>query len=112
MQKDHKLKLSQALNLIDSDSRGLFVDELSEKIGEAVDTARGKTALVQSAVDLNTAEKDRITILLQKILQRELTINFRTNPGLLGGFSITVGDWKLDASLSNQLNILKETLGG
>lgn len=110
MQKDHKLKLNQALHLIDSDSRGLFVEALSEKIGEAVDKTRGKTAIVQSAVELTGGERTRIEALIKKILKREIDIYFRISPSLLGGFTITVGDWKLDASLNSQLEILKTSL--
>ncbi len=110
MARDHKTKLTQALKLIDSDSRGLFVEELSQKIGEVVDNARAKTALVQSAVELTTDEQRRIENLLKKILQRQLDIDYRVTPAVIGGFAISVGDWKLDASLKTQLENLKESL--
>jgi F-type H+-transporting ATPase subunit delta len=110
MAKDRKLLLSHALSLLDSDARGMFVDELSEKVGEALDKARGNTAVVHSAVDLTEEEQMRIENLLKSILKRELQVSFHIKKELLGGFLITVGDWKLDATLASQLAFLKESL--
>lgn len=112
MKKDHSKHLTRALQLIDADTRGLFIDELEESIGETVENAHGKTAVVESALDLLDEEKSRLEQLVVRLLKRELNMIYRVHPQLIGGFKVTVGDWKLDASISSQLESMKEVMGG
>lgn len=112
MAKSNNDHLHRALKLIDSDSRGLFIEELSQRIGETVTQAQGKTAFVSSAVELSDAEKQRIDVLVHSLLKRDMDLVFRVDSKLLGGFSVTVGDWKLDATIVSQLKAMKEALGG
>ncbi len=103
--------INEALTLMDSDQSQEFVEEFHHSLNEAIEKTRGKyTAQIESAVELHDEEKKQITNLLETILKSKLRFQFSVNPRLLAGFKITVGDWKLDASITNQLEFLARRL--
>lgn len=106
-------KLNEAVNLLNSNSSEAFINELELTISDALARAKGeKLAIIESSVPIKLEEKKKIEMILSQIFKNQINTYYETKPALLGGFKITVGDWKLDASLLNQLNLLKETLGG
>jgi len=69
-------------------------------------------AEVESAIDLNETEKLKMEKALAAIFGKSLTVSYQINHVLLGGFKITVGDWKFDATLVQQLDVMRMQLGG
>lgn len=70
----------------------------------------GGSAEVISALPLTPQEQDRVK---QDILSRlgdQATVTFRVDPSILGGLVIRVGDKVMDASLSGQLDQMREEL--
>lgn len=65
---------------------------------------------VTSAVPLTLLQKESLRTILGKLLKVDLPIINNINKNLLGGFTIRVGDWFLDASLSQQLIYLRQML--
>jgi len=67
-------------------------------------------AIIESATPLNRSLGDRIVANLRARYGEDLTTEFRTNPELLGGLRIKIGDDVWDGSVRNRLNQLQEQL--
>jgi F-type H+-transporting ATPase subunit b len=84
--------------------RALIADFLAEPPA-GVNQLQGDHAVVTSALPLTDAEKQRI--------RKALTVGdveFRTNPDILGGLVIRVGDQVVDDSVVRQMAALRESL--
>jgi F-type H+-transporting ATPase subunit delta len=67
-------------------------------------------AVVESAVPLDPADTSRLDADLRQRFGDDLTIEFVTNPSLLGGLRIKVGSDVWDGSVINRLQLLKQQL--
>lgn len=67
-----------------------------------------REVLVESAIELTATEGQRISAGLAKDYGDKLTIRFTTNPDLLGGLRIKVGDDVLDGSVKGRLDRLSK----
>jgi len=67
-----------------------------------------REVLVESATELTATEGQRISAGLAKDYGHKLTIRFTTNPDLLGGLRIKVGDDVLDGSVKGRLDRLSK----
>lgn len=66
---------------------------------------------VQSATRLSEAERKRLIGLVEKSTQCAVNeYSFTENPDLIGGFTVSVGNKKIDASVSNELKQLRLNL--
>ncbi len=63
-----------------------------------------------TAVPLSEGKRQELLTLLEKQAGRTLELEFSTDPALLGGMLLKLGDKTLDASLSTQLALLKDTI--
>ena len=72
-----------------------------------LETAR-REVLVESAIELTATEGQRVAAGLAKDYGDNLTIRFATNPELLGGLRIKVGDDLLDGSVKGRLDRLSK----
>lgn len=63
---------------------------------------------VTSAAPLSDAEKQRLqTIIRKHIGTGTLECDYRIDPSLIGGFAVTLGSERLDASVANQLKQMR-----
>jgi F-type H+-transporting ATPase subunit delta len=69
-----------------------------------------RRVVVESAAPLNPQIRDQILNKLKARYGDDLTAEFRTNPSLLGGLRIKVGDDVWDGSVRHRLNTLQEQL--
>jgi F-type H+-transporting ATPase subunit delta len=67
-------------------------------------------AVIESATQLNSALANQIVTNLRRRYGEDLTTEFRTNPELLGGLRIKIGDDVWDGSVKNRLRKLQEQL--
>jgi|SRR5690625_707249 len=67
---------------------------------------------VTVARPLQQAQLDRLGKSLSKIFGRDLTLNVETDPQLVGGMRIQVGDEVIDSSVASRLNDLNTKLAG
>lgn len=105
--------IHQALKLVDSDKSELFINEFRESLASAIEKTHGvSSALIESAVILDDKEQKSLEQVLTEILKKKFKVRYQIKPYLISGFKITVGDWKLDASLITQLEGLRENLKG
>jgi len=67
-------------------------------------------ATVDSAVPLDDARADSLRGELSAQFGDDLTVEFRTNPALIGGLRIQVGSDVWDGTVSNRLHLLQQQL--
>ena len=67
-------------------------------------------AVIESATPLNRRLGDQIVGNLRSKYGEDLTTEFRTNPELLGGLRIKIGNDVWDGSIKNRLDQLQEQL--
>jgi F-type H+-transporting ATPase subunit delta len=67
-------------------------------------------AVIESATPLNRSLGDRIVANLRARYGEDLTTEFRTNPELLGGLRIKIGNDVWDGSVKSRLSQLQEQL--
>lgn len=67
-----------------------------------------REVLVESATELTSTESQRVSSDLAKDFGKKLNIRFITNPALLGGLRIKVGDNVLDGSVEGRLDRLSK----
>lgn len=65
-----------------------------------------------SATEMTPGEIDRIKALVARHIGPEASLEFTTSvdPELIGGFTVTVGNELLDASIANELRVLRRQL--
>jgi F-type H+-transporting ATPase subunit delta len=67
-----------------------------------------RRAVIESATQLNDSIANQILANLHSRYGEDLTTEFRTNPELLGGLRIRIGDDVWDGSIKNRLHKLQE----
>lgn len=78
-----------------------FIELKNERLGLAkVD--------IYTPIVLNEQQIEKLRISLEKMLNKKILINFKEDKSLIGGFVAKVGDLIIDASLKNQLDLLKK----
>ncbi|MCO4761420.1 MAG: F0F1 ATP synthase subunit delta [Myxococcales bacterium] len=98
-----KLMLDKGRFAVLADVHASFEEMLDARTGRV-------TAEVTSAVPLDAAAQDKLVSTLAKRLGKEVVIETSTDPALIGGLVIKVGNTIYDASVKNQLGRLREQL--
>ena len=93
--------------LIDQKPRGYFgiLQNLQRlvKLDEASRSAR-----VESAVALGQAQQQDVRNSLKRLKGGDVTVEFATNPGLIGGMRVKIGDDVYDGSVRTRLTALSD----
>ena len=63
---------------------------------------------VSTAVEFSDEQKRMLETKLEKILDKKVRLNFKTDVNLIGGFIANVKDTLYDASIKHQLELLKK----
>jgi F-type H+-transporting ATPase subunit delta len=71
---------------------------------------RRSDVTVVSAYELSPAEQNAINVAMTKRLGTKVDLSLETDPRLIGGVVIRIGDTVIDASIRGQLNELAQTL--
>lgn len=67
--------------------------------------------VVTSASELTDAQKEQMRAIVQKAFpDHTLEFSFTVDPEIIGGFVITVNSTRMDASVSNELQLLRQKL--
>jgi F-type H+-transporting ATPase subunit delta len=69
-----------------------------------------RQAIVESAVDLDEAQREDITGRLRKQHGADINTEFKTTPGLLGGLRVSLGSTVWDGSVKARLDNLRDSL--
>ena len=71
-----------------------------------------ETALVTSTTELSATNRGKLTGIIRRRFGRQLEVRFKTDPELLGGVIVRVGDRVIDGSISTRLGKLANALAG
>ncbi|GAC1511713.1 MAG: F0F1 ATP synthase subunit delta [Candidatus Dormibacteraceae bacterium] len=75
------------------------------------DSAAGRVrATVTTAIELTTADRDRVVRELSKRLGKEISLRLEVDPAILGGLKLQYGDHLVDASVATRLQQLRRRL--
>jgi len=89
------------------------VAEMVESFNEMMDELSGRVrATVTSAVPLEKAEIGRIQTALGRLTGKQIVLDARVDPALIGGVVTTVGNVVLDGSIRTQLASMRDQLAG
>lgn len=96
--------------LIESD-RVRAVVGIEEEFQRLADDAAGRIrATVTTAVELTPEDRDRVADGLSKRLGKEVELDVRVDPSILGGLKLQYGDRLVDASVATRLQQLRRRL--
>lgn len=99
--------------LIAGNRRLFAVEDMIKAFNALAAKARGEVAAeVTSAVALNDAQTADLKQALKASVGKDVTLNTRVDPSLLGGLIVKVGSRMIDSSLRTKLETLKVQLGG
>ncbi len=96
--------------LIES-NRVADVDAVADEYERLADDAAGRVrATVTTAVELTSADRDRVAGELSRRLGKEVRMDVVVDPRILGGMKLQYGDRLVDASVSTKLQQLRRRL--
>jgi len=110
-----KIKLSEnSLKFIIHLSDNMAVTALPEIIRIATSIYREKKkrakAVVMTPVEITDGYSERIKTSLEKLIKRDIDLEYVLDPSLLGGVLVKVGSTMYDSSIKGQLRLLKDEL--
>jgi len=110
MPKELEPELSRFVALLVDNKRLEYVKQILHRFTELYDASRGRRLVtLRTAVPAPEMEQ-RIKDLLQAKLGGEVVLTAEVDPALIGGFTLTIDDKLLDASVSRQLEEIRRQL--
>ncbi|MBV8863367.1 MAG: F0F1 ATP synthase subunit B/delta [Mycobacterium sp.] len=92
--------LSKTVELL----RGQPAEDAVLQLAEVAVARRGEiVARVRAAAELNDEQRGRLTQVLSRVYGHPVTVQMQTDPELLGGLAISIGDEVIDGTLSSRL---------
>ncbi|MDQ6711984.1 MAG: ATP synthase F1 subunit delta, partial [Candidatus Dormibacteraeota bacterium] len=99
------------LRLLVEHYRTREMHRIREEFDRLADEASGIVhASVTTAIDLDKEERQRLEQALAKKLGRKVTAAFSTDPAVVGGATILIGDHLVDGTVRTQLARLRQQL--
>ena len=99
------------LSIVTSKRRESVIHEMATSFVEQFRSHKKiMTAVITSASGLDAATKQKALDLVKSQLNGEIELVEKTNPDLIGGFVLKIGDQQLDKSVARQLSNLKKEL--
>ena len=110
-----KLNLSQVMSsflmLLFDKGRIGFLHDINTYYQALADELKGiARAELISAADLSSDAVDKIRTALSNMIQKDIVLEFKQDPNLIGGIVTRIGDLVLDGSIKTQLLNMKESL--
>jgi F-type H+-transporting ATPase subunit delta len=105
-----KEKISHMVQTLIAEKPRHYVDALKDYQRLIRLETEKRHALIESATQLNSALANQIVSNLRTRYGDDLTVEFRTNPDLLGGLRIKIGDEVWDGTVKTRLRKLQEQL--
>lgn len=88
-----------------------YLEEITNYYIKLANEARGIVNVEAiTSVDLSAADKKKVIEQLNKQLNKEIRLDNKVDPSILGGMVIRIGDRVYDGSISKQLKVLKRSL--
>jgi F-type H+-transporting ATPase subunit delta len=97
------------IEFVVSKKRESLLNSIGKRFLELRDDHLGiANVFVTSATEFSTEQKNVLQGRLEKILDKKVQLNFKTDLSLVGGFIAKVNDTLYDASIRHQLELLKK----
>jgi len=91
--------------------RGDSIKEIASEFARKVDGHQGVvSAVIESAIELDEAQKDTLKSKLSNMTGKEIRIENKITPEVLGGIVVRIGDKIIDGSVKKKLDELKDNL--
>lgn len=108
--KAHKVT-AQSLETLAKQGRADLLPQVAESLRLKLAESKNETrAIVESARPLSAAMQKQLVEALSTATGKEVQLELKENPALLGGVAIQIGSRRLDASLSAALSTMKREL--
>lgn len=92
-------------------SRVGHIRDIADAFGDiAAETKGARAVTITAASALPAAEQRRLQGRLRDVLQRDVTITYESDPGLVSGLRVRVGSLVYDSSLQNRLSTMRTLL--
>ncbi len=106
-------ELQRVLILMAQRDRLSLIRSFGTEFDKLVDERLGRVkAEIVSSTKLDNETLESIRKKLEKVLGKEVIIELKVDPNIIGGFVVNVGDKVLDASIRTQLSNLSKTIAG
>ena len=103
--------MSSFLMLLFDKGRIGFLKDINTYYQTLADELKGiARADLISATDLSSDAVEKIRTALSSMTQKDIVLEFKQDPGLIGGIGTRIGDLVLDGSIKTQLLNMKESL--
>ena len=97
------------LLLVANNNRAAYLDGIAHKYVELYNNHLDKQeAIVTTAIPLTPTLQKEVLNKIKALTTKEVSITNKIDPNLIGGFLLRIGDLQYDASVSNQLQTLKQ----
>lgn len=98
------------INFVVEKNREDILFDIFKEFLALVDKKNGVVkAKVVSAIDLNDQIKQKMVGDLEKKTNKKISANYHVDPNMIGGFIVRIEDTVYDASVKNQLNLLRKS---
>jgi len=99
------------LNLLVDKKRFELLPMVGANFGRMAAEKRGAVkAVVRTARPLSADEQKQLIAKLKVFAGKDIELDVKEDPELIGGVSVKIGDWVLDSSLRGQLRRMKESI--
>lgn len=99
------------LKLIITKGRGDLWREIAMEYRALLDIRKNiERVRITSAVEMGASERSQLESALGTRLKKTILATYDTDPTILGGAVVRVGDQVLDGSIRHQLHVLKDKL--
>lgn len=106
-----EIVVSAVLDYLSSEEDANLLSEVTETLErEVAKVKKADEIVVTSAVKLSQVQLAKIKIMLQKKLNVKFPIVNEVDKNLIAGFTISVNDWYLDASVNHEMDLIKRSL--
>ena len=103
--------LKNLLHLLIENGRVRDLPSIADRYQELADDAAGRAhVILRSAAPLSDEDRRRVEEGLSRVTGKQVTVDMRVEPALIGGLAAQVGGLVFDGSVRAQLEALKQAL--
>lgn len=103
--------VSGLLDYLTETGQTKLLQKVTEELANLLqESKKADVIIVTSSINLSDKQIENIKNILYKFLDVELPVVNEIDKKLLGGFTVKVGDWFMDASLLRQVKNLKKLM--
>ena len=103
--------LKNLLHLLIENGRIRDLPSIAERYGDMADEAAGRAhVILRSAAPLSDEDRRRVSEGLSRITAKQVTVEVRVDPALIGGLAAQVGSLMFDGSVRAHLESMKQEL--